>query len=55
MTTEHVDILEDPDGAPYPEEVQVMWDHIQDVTITITREPTRETVVAALESVRRKS
>jgi hypothetical protein len=48
---EHVDILEDPDGAPYPEEVQVMWGHIQDVAVTITREPTRETVVAALESV----
>lgn len=48
---EHIDLLEDPDGAPYPEEVQVMWEHISDLAVTTTREPTRETVVAALESV----
>lgn len=47
---EHVDLIEDPDGAPYPEEVQVMWDHICDLAVTVTGEPTRETVVAALEA-----
>lgn len=48
---EHVDILEDPDGAPYPEEVQVMWNHICDLRLFDDNQPTRETVVAALESV----
>ena len=48
--SEHVDIIEDPDGAPYPEEVQVMWDHICDLAVVKTHEPTRETVVAALEA-----
>ena len=48
---EHVDILEDPDGAPYPEEVQAMWNHICDLRLFDDNQPTRETVVAALESV----
>lgn len=47
-----VDLLEDPDGAPYPDEVQFMWDRIAEVAVVRTTEPTRETVVAALESVR---
>lgn len=49
--SEHVDLIEDPYGAPYPEEVQVLWDHICDLAVVTTREPTRETVVAALEAV----
>lgn len=50
MTSDAVDILEDPDGAPYPEPVQRMWDALGDA-IPCWTEPTRETVVAALESV----
>jgi hypothetical protein len=49
------DLLEDPDGAPYPEEVQTLWRDLNDVMGSLINDGTRRQFVEALESVARQT
>lgn len=45
------ELLEDPDGAPYPEEVQVLLRKVEPVIVEADRDLFRLLLVDALESV----